>query len=335
MNVLAQDCTLRCVNHLACAVALAALLAAGCAPRIENTHDKDLLRQEAVLGVQLMDIADLGSGLMREEYAHEALNPDTDSREMAITCKLVVGISSTLRAMAISASPRDGLVQMYIWCRAGKFAAKNRERKYPGTVPDISERVYGRIEAQLQPIAERNLSAQQLASLDAVIARFTEANPELLSVGLMRLDDIAESKEAADLILPDSTPDMLSPVTDAARQLELMRLLGLQALWLVARTPDAVGMEVDSAARMVLESRPIERLLERTGSIQGALGEAGARLDSVSKSQERIAEELRGLSGSLTAIATKAERAVMFGGIGALVMLVIGFVIGRRGRKDV
>lgn len=316
-------------------MALAALLAAGCAPRVDTTHDKDLLRQEAVLGVQLMDIADLGSGLMREEYAQEALNPDTSSRELAITSRLVVGVSTTLRAMAISASPRDGLVQMYIWSRVGKFAAKNRERKYPGTVPDISERVYGRIEAQLQPIAERNLTAQQLASLDAIIARFTEANPELVSVGLMRLDDIAESKEAADLILPDSTPDMLSPVTDAARQLELMRLLGLQAIWLVARTPDAVGMEVDSSARVVLESKPIERLLERTGSIQGALGDAGARLESVSKSQERIAEELRGLSGSLTAIATKAERAVMFGGIGALVMLVIGFVIGRRGRKDV
>jgi len=316
-------------------MALVALLAAGCSPRLENTHDKDLLRQEAVLGVQLMDIADLGNALMREAYAQEALDPDTDSRKLAVTARLTAGVSSTLRAMAISPSPRDGLVQMYIWCRVGKFAARNRERKAPGMVPDLSESIYGRIEAQLQPIAERNLSAQQLASLDAIIARFTEANPELLSVGLMRLDDIAESKEAADLILPDSTPDMLSPVTDAARQLELMRLLGLQAIWLVARTPDAVGMEVDSAARVVLESKPIERLLERTGSIQGALGEAGARLDSVSKSQERIAEELRGLSVSLTSIARQAERAVLLGGLGAVVMLAVGFAIGRRGRSNV
>ena len=316
-------------------MALVALLAAGCAPRLENTHDKDLLRQEAVLGVQLMDIADLGNALMREAYAQEALDPDTDSRKLAVTARLTAGVSSTLRAMAISPSPRDGLVQMYIWCRVGKFAARNRERKAPGMVPDLSESIYGRIEAQLQPIAERNLSAQQLASLDAIIARFTEANPDLLSVGLMRLDDIAESKEAADLILPDAAPDMLSPVTDAARQLELMRLLGLQAIWLVARTPEAVGMELDGSARVILESKPIERVLERTGAIQGALGDAGARLESVSKSQERIAEELSGLSSSLTAIATKAERAVLFGGIGAIVMLVIGFAIGRRGGKSV
>jgi len=316
-------------------MACAALPAAGCAPRLENTHDKDALRQEAVLGVQLMDIADLGNALMREAYAQEALDPDTDSRKLAVTARLTAGVSSTLRAMAISPSPRDGLVQMYIWCRVGKFAARNRERKAPGMVPDLSESVYGRIEAQLQPIAERNLSARQLASIDAIIVRFTEANPDLLSVGLMRLDDIAESKEAADLILPDSAPDMLSPVTDAARQLELMRLLGLQAIWLVARTPEAVGMELDGSARVILESKPIERLLERTGSIQGALGDAGARLDSVSKSQERIAEELRGLSGSLTTIAAKAERAVLFGGLGAVVMLVIGFAIGRRGSSKV
>jgi len=316
-------------------MACAALLAAGCAPRLENTHDKDALRQEAVLGVQLMDIADLGNGLMREVYAQEALDPDTDSRKLAVTARLTAGVSATLRAMAISPSPRDGLVQMYIWCRVGKFAAKNRERKSPGVVPDLSESVYGRIEAQLQPIAERNLSARQLASIDAIIVRFTEANPDLLSVGLMRLDDIAESKEAADLILPDSAPDMLSPVTDAARQLELMRLLGLQAIWLVARTPEAVGMELDGSARVILESKPIERVLERTGAIQGALGDAGARLESVSKSQERIAEELSGLSSSLTAIATKAERAVLFGGIGAIVMLVIGFASGRRGGKSV
>lgn len=315
---------------------IVAVLALGaCASRPDTAHEKDALRRETVLGVQLMEVADLGHGIIRDIYAHAIVDRKLTSMQVAAMSRIFAGVGTTMRSMAIAPSPSDGLVQMYIWCRVGRFASGNRMRVAPDLMPDLSDVLYGRIQSAVQPIAEQHLTAQQLAALDRMIDQFERANPDLLSVSLMRLDDIAQSRDAAELVLPDTPPDMLSPVTDAARQLELARLLGTQALWLLARTPDAIATELEGTTRLLLEAESVRRIVERVDSVEHALGGAGTRLDSVATSQHRISDELRSLSEAVDGIGRRAERMVVISAIAAAAAATVAVAWVVRGRRNV
>jgi hypothetical protein len=314
---------------------VAALSLGACASRPDTSHDKDALRAETVLGVQLMVIADLGHGISRDVYARAMVDGKHTSRQIAALSRVIAGVGTTMRSIAIAPSPHDGLVQMYIWCRVGRFTSDNRMRMAPDFMPDLGGALYGRIQSALQPIAEQHLTATQRAALDAMIEQFERANPDLLSVGLTRLDDIAQSRDAASLVLPDTPPDMLSPVTDAARQLELTRLLGTQGLWLLARTSDAIAMEIDGTTRMLLEADSMRQIVDRVGSVEGALGSAGTRLESVAASQHQIGQELRALSDAVDGIGRRVERMVIVGGIAAAATATIAVAWLARGRRSV
>ena len=150
---------------------------------------------------------------------------------------------------------------MYIWSRMARFACENRKQSMPESMQFPCDELYGRVADQLSSLAKAELGTARLAELDRLIAAYQAEHPTLLHVGLLRIDDIASSRSEVELVLPPAEESMLSPVTDAAHQIEQARLLGAQMLWLAARLPGTVADELEGSARLLAQSEVAQRAL--------------------------------------------------------------------------
>ncbi|MBU3683626.1 MAG: hypothetical protein FGM39_06390 [Phycisphaerales bacterium] len=322
--------------------AIAALLLASIAPPMagcattpeKDTYERRKLKEDMVIAMHLMDLADLAYFKARNQYI-QALVTNLPSRTVAAMSKMQAGIGSTTRAMAVDPNPRAGLVHMYTWVQMARFSCANRIRLAPETMPCGCDDIFGKVSEMVRKVAVKYMTAEQLAELDRMIAAYQAANPDLLHVGLLRVDDIATSDAAAALILPESEETMLSPVTDAAHQLELTRFLGNQLVWLAARLPNGAADDFDSVGRLLLESGPAHQAVAGLGTIGAQVGDAAARIEQNSSAQRELATQISALGQDVRGVAARAERiAVVALGVAAvLVGIVVGWAMRARRRS--
>jgi len=317
------------------AAALAAIAAvAGCAAPARDTpgYDKAALRKEAALATKLMALSDLASADARMQYVRLLVQRAPDF-EVAAIAKQQAGIASVTRAMALEPSPVQGLVQMYIWARVARFACENRKQVRPETVPFSCDDIYGPVADQLAALAKAELGDVRLAELDRMIAAYQAANPGLLFVGLLRIDDIASSKSEVDLVLPPADESMLSPVTDAAHQIEQARILGAQVLWLAARLPGSMADELEGSARVLAQTEAAQRALADLHGLGPTMAATADNLRVNAEAQRELASQISVLAQDVRAAASRADRALTIV-VGALVVaagIAVGWVL--RGRR--
>ena len=316
------------------AAILAAVLAARCAaPAKDAGYDKEALRKDVVLATKLMDIADLAHAEARTQYVKLMVRRAPDI-EIAALAKLQAGVSSTTRAMALDPAPLQGLVQMYIWSRMGIFACENRKRVMPASVPCPCEDIYGRVARQLETLAKAELGTARLAELDRLIVGYQAENPDLVQVGLLRIDDIASSKSLVDLVLPPTEESMLSPVTDAAHQIEQARLLGAQMLWLAARLPTSMADELEGSTRLLAQSDVAQRALADLDGLGPRMAATADNLKVNAEAQRELASQIAVLAQDVRGAAARADRALMIV-VGALVVaagIAVGWILRARRR---
>lgn len=299
----------------------------GCATTPEkDTYARERLKEDMVIAMHLMDLADLAYFNARGRYVH-ALVSNTPSFTMAAMAKLLAGIGTTTRAIAVDPNPRAGLVHMYTWVRMARYSCENRARLAPNTMACSCDDLFVKVEEMVRKVAATHMTSAQLAELDRTITAFQAANPDLLQVGLLRVDDIATSDAAAALILPDSERTMLSPVTDAAHQLELTRFLGNQLVWLVARLPNGAADDFDGAGRLLLESGPAHQAVAGLEAIGAQVGHAAARIEQNSSAQRELAAQISTLGQDVRGVAARAERiaVVALGVVAVLAGIVVGW----------
>ena len=279
--------------HIAAILAAVAAVAAGCAAPAKDApgYDKEALRKDVALATKLMDLADLASAEARVQYVRLLVQRAPDFQVAAIA-KQQAGISSVVRAMALEPAPIQGLVQMYIWSRMARFACENRRQARPESVPFSCDEVFGPIADQLSALAREELGAVRLAELDRMIADYQAANPGLLFVGLLRIDDIASSKSEVDLVLPSADDSMLSPVTDAAHQIERARLLGAQVLWLAARLPGSMADELEGSARALTQTEAAQRALTDLNVLGTRMAATADNLKVNAEAQRELASQI-------------------------------------------
>jgi hypothetical protein len=313
----------------------AAMLAAGCASHARDAagYDKEALRKEVALATKLMDIADLAHAEARMQYVRLVVRRAPEI-EIAAVAKMQSGVSSTVRAMALDPSPTQGLVQMYIWSRMAGFACENRRRAMSESVPFPCDELYGRIAVQLAALAKAELGDARLAELDRLIAAYQAENPELVQVGLLRIDDIATSRMEVELVLPSSEESMLSPVTDAAHQIEQARLLGAQMLWLAARLPMAFGDEFEGSTLLLSQSEVAQRALADLNGLGPRMAATADNLRVNAEAQRELASQIAVLAQDVRGAATRADRALTIV-VGALVVaagIAVGWMLRARRR---
>jgi hypothetical protein len=180
-------------------------------------------------------------------------------------------------------------------------------RLNPTLIPDNCARSYGAVAARINHVAEKVIDPKRRAQIDALVADFMEHNPDRLTIGTMRLQEVVDSRKLKQVNLDDMTPTMFSPISDAARQLEQTRLLGMQLVWLLARMPVAIGEEVETGARVVLESEGMKGTLGRVDAVAMRLEAAAGTLARVAEAQAKVSAELAGVHESLDRISTSVD----------------------------
>ena len=312
---------------LAPVLALAALvLLPACAapPSSAAAAEKEALRRNAVLGGQLMGLADLGAALTKEQATRAVAEHRTELQTTTMA-RLHAGIASAMRSMAVNASPHEGLVTMYIWVKLGEHACRNRVRLVPEYVVDDCDELFGKLNGVVDQIASRHLDAKQIAQLDELIAAYKRQHPDALVFGLLRIDDIAGTDSATELVLSESAPSMMSSVTDASRQIEVARLLGVQAVWMLARLPESIGSYLESTVSLAIEEARVHEISAHARDISDNVRSASAAISEVAAAQRQLSQDVATLASAIHGATERAERAgsIALGvgvmGLGALI----------------
>lgn len=253
---------------------------------------KSDLRSRVELADRLLEIADDASSVTNDTVSRALIRRDSAIHVAALE-RSRSDVIATVRSMALTPNPEEGIVRLYVWSRLAKWTCHNRVAVAPDIVLDNCDEVFGSLGARIDKVAEQVLDADTRAHLDAVIENYKSGHPDLLAIGLMRIDDV--SNPADTVVLQESQPTMMSPVTDAARQLEHTRLLGNQLVWLISRMPSAISEQTESTTRVLLESDRVQQAFAQVQEISKNVNATAKALDSVAHAQTSLAERIGAL----------------------------------------
>lgn len=320
---------------LACAGAsVSVLLGAtlgGCAQhRLRSEKETQNLRNAVELSARLLDIADFTTSVFDQELMRAYYDGVPEDQYSALL-RARNGPVSTVRALALTSDPGESLVDLYVYVRLARWACENRIAARTDILQLHCEHTFGRVQERIDAVANELLDAKQRADIDGLIETYKKEHPGQLTIGLMRLTELADFSGSRARVLDAASPDMLSPVTDAARQLEQARLLGGQLVWLFSRMPGAIGWEASSALRGTIESPQAKALLDRTqrmgeglASAREAMDTLGNRVDALAASTSDLSTGISGLKGEvhdLESARRLLHEAMIF--VGALAFLAV------------
>ena len=241
------------------------------------------------------------------------------------------------RSIALSPDPANGLVNMYIFSKLGRWGCENRILSHPDLFREDCDGTYGLVQRRVDALARQWMTTTQIDDLDRRIDEFKQRHPGRVMIGSVRLEDltrqIARFEERTDQV----ATSLFSPVSEAAQQLEQVRLLGDRAIWLLSRMPETLSWRASAFLMEILSSDGFVAIKELASSIserlklvhesvqslddsmdtlgdnvstgavalqelQGEIGSLGGRMASLDGSLDAMSERLDGTSDSLAAL---------------------------------
>lgn len=314
--------TVKLARLIPAALAVAAVTA--CRMDDRTADDRENLRQRLALSQRLLEIADEAHSSTDQTVVQALLEKDSPEH-LASAQRMHSHVSTIVRSLALTQSPEQSIVRMYVWVRLAEWACHNRVEANPELVPDNCSSIFPSLRQHIDSVAMKVIDAEKLRHLDGLVERYQERHPKQLTIGLMRIDDMADHLPAEQMILERAAPTMFSPVSDAAREIEQTRILGGQLVWLMARMPTTVGDEVDSSLRGILESQRIHQVFEGAAQASEKLSNAGRILQELAHANENLttnigtlATAIDGIGGSVAKIDAPRDlinRALIGGGV--------------------
>lgn len=290
----------------------ATLAPLGCAaPPSRSAGETQKLRTATELSARLLDISDFATASFELEVTRCAFEGATQQQLSAMELTRN-SATSNIRSLALGSDPAGALVDMYVYIGLAAWSCENRATARSELLVLDCSRTYGAVKDRVQSVADEIMTPKQRQELDALIDDFKTAHPNRLSIGLMRLTELARLSGNKVRILEAAAPDMLSPVTDAARQLEQARLLGNRVIWLLSRLPTSAGWEAQTVVRTALESDEVEHALQHAdrlgdrldaaraalGALDGRVQQLGSQVDGLGKGVDSLGAELRSMQGA-------------------------------------
>lgn len=272
----------------ACALALAA----GACKAMPRDSEVQAKRRRVELAGQLLDVADVAHTRFQDQVVR-ALVRGAPREEIMAKEMVRNGAVSCVRALALGPDPYGALLDLYVWCRLGEAACINRQKLRPELRIDC-ELTYGELLTRLEGIVARGklIVPEERAKFDAIIDRYLAGHPDIVNVGLFRIEDLEEFSGTKMTILDYAPSDMLSPVEDAVGEIEQARLVGMQLVWLASRLPNAAGWEAQTVVDQALSSGEFARLT-------GSLDTLGKGVQSHDATIQELGEDLGRLSGAV------------------------------------
>ena len=305
---------------------------ASCAPKMRS-KDSDSMRQRVDLSANLLDVADVAQTLFHNEVARSMANKDPRS---VLAAKELIRNNAVgnVRALALGQDPYGALVDLYVWCRLAEFSCQNRRHYFPELKFDC-ESTYAEIRRRLDLIIARGalIKDAERAKLDEVVQHFIATHPDLINAGLVRIDDLSEYSGTRMAVLDAAPSDMLSPVEDAASELEQARLIGMQMVWLGSRLTGAAGWEAQTVVDLTLSGPEFERITHgveemgaRLAATQDSLGKHAEAVEHLADSLATLKEEVRSLSAAREIV----RETLLQVGIAAAAVLAVGWYVAHR-----
>ena len=317
--------------------AACAILASGCmSPPPIDEADEQRFRDAVELSAQLLAIADIASSAFTDRVAQ--LRVEGTSDLIAYTAETIRNNAvANYRSIALSPDPANGLVNMYIFSKLGLWGCENRILTHPDLFDEDCDGTYGLVQRRVDALARQWMTSTQIDDLDRRIDEFKQRHPGRVMIGSVRLEDltrqIARFEERTDQV----APSLFSPVSEAAQQLEQVRLLGDRAIWLLSRMPETLSWRASAFLMEILSSDGFVAIKELASSIserlklvhesvqslddsmdtlgdnvstgavalqelQGEIGSLGGRMASLDGSLDAMSERLDGTSDSLAAL---------------------------------
>jgi hypothetical protein len=286
-------------------VTLASLAASttlfGCATASAPAPSTDELRSRIRLSALLLDASDTAAAAFDNEVAL-ALLANASPRELYSYMMSRANATANIRALALGPDPAGALVDLYVYSDLASWACENRVRANPTTPLVPCSATFSVFRAEIVRIAREFMAPDKIATVDAAVAAWKRAHEGQFAVGLIRLGDLADATGTAPIVLAQVAPSMFSPVTEAAQQLEEVRILGYQALWLASRLPTSVGWQLDATAYGIISSGPATQALASASSLDERLAEAHQALARLAESNGDLANRAQGLTDRVGAL---------------------------------
>jgi hypothetical protein len=289
----------------AIAAALAALtvaLALGGCKAVPKDSDVQAKRKRVELAGQLLDVADVAHTRFHDQVVR-ALTRGAPREEVMVKEMIRNGAVANVRALALGPEPYGALLDLYVWCRLGEAACANRQKVRPDLQIDCAL-TYGDLLTRLEGIVARGklIEPEERAKFDAVIDKYLAEHPDIVNVGLFRIEDLAEYSGTRMTILDAAPRDMLSPVEDAAGEIEQARLVGMQLVWLASRLPNAAGWEAQTVVDQTLSSEEFNRLSGSMETLGKGIQSHDGTIKSLAKDLDAVAVAVDGLGTEISTL---------------------------------
>jgi hypothetical protein len=203
---------------------------------------------------QVMDFADdLTTRLAEAMDDIEERSPTLEGRVVAHRLKYTVAQGATI--IAASTNPTIALVDMMVMISLQRnLLEKNIVPRYYGPEADRLRAVFESAEREIRALTARSLTAEQIAEIDTLIARWLEENPDRRFAAYVRLSDFAAARQAAvqtqaggraSNVLGLLFIDPLSGLDPTTRELEQTRLFAERAFFYLQRMPVLISWQAE------------------------------------------------------------------------------------------
>lgn len=282
------------------ALALAAA-AAGClSTPPPDPAQEEALRSASKLSDELLDVADFAAATFGAATSNLFLGGATD-QELMLSEAVRNNSVAFVRAICLDDDPARALVDLLVYAKLAAWACENRKGLPKQAFEEDCGRTYGALLGEVERVAKEWMTPDQIAVVDQAVEGFKKRSPGRTMIGLIRLPDLAVSSDVNVRALQASAPSLLSPVTEAATQIQLLRMLGGRLLWLLGRLPQTISWRGEELISAVLAS-------DGFAAIRDSLTAIGANLKETQEDLSALREPMTGLAGAVQAMGATLDR---------------------------
>lgn len=226
----------------------------------------------------------------------ESLDLPMEARVAAHRIKYSVAHGATLIAGA--QNPRIALVDMLVMVTLQRsLIERDMGAGFFGTQTDRLRLLFEDSERQIRGLAERSLTAEQLAEIDRLVAVWLEQNPGRRYAAYVRFSEFAGARQVTTGGTPSGRPsnvlgflfiDPLSGLDPTTREIEQARLFAERAMFYLQRMPVLVSWQAELLFIDTVGEPEVVGLLENLASVSASAERATAEVAA-------LREEMPGL----------------------------------------
>jgi hypothetical protein len=257
------------------------------AQKDKKSDKKKFVITEAQLQSHIMSFADRLASIMSMVIAQfEEQNPTEQTRYEVL--ELITFSLSQAYIIAGESDPDVALLDMLSMGTLGRIIFEEAGPSQYGKVVSPVIRGYKKAEADINKIAAKVLTPNQMYNLMSIIRRWRKENPGVKFFPLVRFSNFAADRRESTLTRAEDPEGLFESVESASESVEEMRLLAERGMYLATRMPQLWGLFGDLWLTRWMNNPDLQTILSDVQQ----LSHGTASLASVAeKLPEQIAKE--------------------------------------------